>query len=125
MRPAERKKLLVSEARLSSLAPDASKIKNEREKERVRGTTWRPTCGRLIRNTCCSIRRAASGSTVWKPGRRYSHVGADPSEDPKFSPDGNRIAYGGNTTVVEPFSQDGKQLTSDTDDNILNTKSTG
>jgi dipeptidyl-peptidase-4 len=46
----------------------------------------------------------------------------DPSEDPKFSPDGSRIAYvRKHNLYVEPISgQEGKQLTNDTDENMLN-----
>jgi len=117
------KKLLVSEARLSSLAPDASKIKNEREKERVTryhvaAYLWAPDSKHLLFD---------SQGQLWlyslENGTAVQITSApDPSEDPKFSPDGNRIAYvRKHNLYVEPISgQDGKQLTSDTDDNILN-----
>ena len=88
------KKVLVSEAKLSQLAPPASKIKDEREKERVTryhvaAYQWSPDSKHLLfdsqgqlwyfdLNTGTAVQLTAS---------------PDASEDPKFSPDGKRLSY--------------------------------
>jgi dipeptidyl-peptidase-4 len=117
------KKLLVSEARLSSLAPGASKIKDEREKERVTryhvaAYLWAPDSKHLLFD---------SQGQLWlydlDNGTAVQFTSSpDPSEDPKFAPDGNHIAYvrKHNLYVEQISGQEGKQLTNDTDENILN-----
>jgi dipeptidyl-peptidase-4 len=117
------KKVLVSEAKLASLAPDANKIKDEREKERVTryhvaAYQWAPDSKHLLFD---------SNGQLWlydlDSGTALQFTSSpDPSEDPKFSPDGKRIAFlRKHNLYVEPISgQDGKQLTDDTDENVLN-----
>ncbi len=88
------KKVLVPEAKLASLAPDATKIKDEREKERVlryhvAAYVWRPDSKYLLFD---------SNGQLWiyslENGVAVQFTSSpDPSEDPKFSPDGNHIAY--------------------------------
>jgi dipeptidyl-peptidase 4 len=117
------KKVLVSESKLAGLAPDTSKIKDEREKERVTryhvaAYLWSPDSKRLLFDSQGQLwlYNLDSGTAV-----QFTSA-SDPSGDPKFSPDGNRIAYlRKHNLYVEPISgQDGKQLTNDTDENILN-----
>jgi len=88
------KKILVSEAKLAQLAPPASRIKDEREKERVAryhvaAYSWAPDSKHLLFD---------SQGQLW-----YYDLGTgtavqltsspEASEDPKFSPDGKRLAY--------------------------------
>jgi dipeptidyl-peptidase-4 len=117
------KKELVSEAKLAGLAPDATKIKDEREKERVTryhvaAYLWSPDSKHLLFDSQGQLwfYNLDSATAV-----QFTSA-SDPSGDPKFSPDGNRIAYvRKHNLYVEPISgQDGKQLTNDTDENILN-----
>jgi len=117
------KKLLVSEAKLASLAPDANKIKDEREKERVTryhiaAYLWSPDSKHLLFD---------SQGQLWlydlESGTAVQFTSSpEASEDPKFSPDGNHIAYvRKHNLYVELISgQGGKQLTNDTDADILN-----
>lgn len=117
------KKVLVSEAKLASLAPDATKIKDEREKERVlryhvAAYVWSPDSKSLLFD---------SNGQLWiyslENGVAVQFTSSpDPSEDPKFSPDGNHIAYlRKHNLYVQPLAgQSGKQLTDDTDENLLN-----
>lgn len=117
------KRVLVTEAKLSSLAPDASKIKDEREKERrmryhVAAYLWAPDSKHLLFDSQGQLWLFAldSGTAVQVTSA------ADPSEDPKFSPDGNRVAYvRRHNLYVQPIAGlEGKALTNDNDDNILN-----
>jgi dipeptidyl-peptidase 4 len=88
------KKVLVSEAKLSQLAPPTSKIHDEREKERVTryhvaAYTWSPDSKHLLFD---------SQGQLWyyslDTGTAVQLTSSpDPSEDPKFSPDGKRLAY--------------------------------
>jgi dipeptidyl-peptidase 4 len=88
------KKVLVSEVKLSQLAPPASKIKDEREKERVTryhvaAYSWSPDSKHLLFD--------AQGQLWYYSLDTGTGVqltsSPDPSEDPKFSPDGRRLAY--------------------------------
>ena len=117
------KKVLVSESKLAGLAPDATKIKDEREKERVTryhvaAYLWSADSKHLLFDSQGQLwlYNLDSGTAV-----QFTSA-SDSSGDPKFSPDGNRIAYvRKHNLYVEPISgQDGKQLTNDTDENILN-----
>jgi dipeptidyl-peptidase-4 len=88
------KKILVSEIKLSQLAPPASKITDEREKERVTRYhvavyTWSPDSKHLLFD---------SHGQLWyyslDTGTAVQLTSSpDASEDPKFSPDGKRLAY--------------------------------
>jgi dipeptidyl-peptidase 4 len=117
------RKVLVSESKLAGLAPDTSKIKNEREKERVTryhvaAYLWAPDSKHLLFD---------SQGQLWlyslDTGTAVQFTSStDPSEDPKFAPDGNHVAYvRKHNLYVEPISgKEDKQLTNDTDENILN-----
>jgi len=88
------RKLLASETKLSQLAPPASKIKDEREKERVTryhvaAYLWSPDSQHLLFDSQGQLwyYRLDSGTAVQLTSS------PDPSQDPKFSPDGKRLAY--------------------------------
>ena len=117
------KKVLVNESKLSNLAPDATKIKNEREKERVLryhvgAYLWSPDSKRMLfdSNGQLWLYTVDNGTAV------QFTSSPDPTQDPKFSPDGNHIAYVlKHNLYVQPISEGGpRQLTKDTDENILN-----
>ena len=88
------KQVLVSEGKLSQLAPPTSHIQNEREKERVTryhvaAYTWSPDSQHLLFD---------SQGQLWyyslDTGTAVQLTSSpDASEDPKFSPDGKRLAY--------------------------------
>jgi dipeptidyl-peptidase 4 len=88
------KKILVSEIKLSQLAPPTSRIHDEREKERlaryhVAAYQWSPDSKHLLFD---------SQGQLWyytlDTGTAVQLTSSpDPSEDPKFSPDGKRLAY--------------------------------
>ena len=117
------KKVLVSEAKLASLAPDATKIKDEREKERVTryhvaAYVWSPDSKSLLFD---------SSGQLWmyslENGVAVQFTSSpEASADPKFSPDGNHVAYlRKHNLYVQPLAaQNGRQLTDDTEENILN-----
>jgi dipeptidyl-peptidase 4 len=88
------KKILVSEIKLSQLAPPASRIHDEREKERlsryhVAAYTWSPDSQHLLFDSQGQLwyYRLDTGTAVQLTSS------PDGSGDPKFSPDGNRIAF--------------------------------
>jgi dipeptidyl-peptidase-4 len=88
------KKILASETKLSQLAPPVSKIKDEREKERVTryhvaAYTWSPDSKHLLFDSQGQLWYYSldSGTAVQLTSS------PDASEDPKFSPDGKRLAY--------------------------------
>jgi dipeptidyl-peptidase 4 len=129
------KKILVSEIKLSQLAPPASKITDEREKERVTryhvaAYTWSPDSKHLLFD---------SHGQLWyyslDTGTAVQLTSSpDASEDPKFSPDGKRLAYlRKHNLYVHPVSGDegehpltreekekDKNAATDKEDNILN-----
>ena len=88
------KKVLVSEVKLAQLAPPNSAIRDEREKERVSryrvaAYMWSPDSKHLLFD---------SQGQLWyyslETGTGVQITSSsDPSEDPKFSPDGKRVAY--------------------------------
>ncbi len=125
------RKVFVSEGKLAQLAPPASHIRNEREKERVTryhvaAYNWSPDSEHLLFD---------SKGQLW-----YYDLGTgtavqltsspDPSQDPKFSPDGKRLAYvRRHNLYVRPVSgeegehaitRDERDKDKDKDDNILN-----
>src|SRR5208337_4532543 len=129
------KKILASETKLSQLAPPTSKIKDEREKERVMRShvaayTWSPDSKRLLFD---------SQGQLWyyslDTGTAVQLTSSpDPSEDPKFSPDGKRLAYvrkhnlyvhpvsgeEGEYALTRDEKQRDKDRGKDKEDNILN-----
>src|SRR6266436_6244644 len=88
------KKVLVSETKLTQLSPPLSKIKDEREKERVTryhvaAYIWSPDSKHLLFDSQGQLWYfdLATGTGV------QLTASSDPSDDPKFSPDGKRLAY--------------------------------
>src|ERR1039457_1010597 len=87
-------KLLVSESKLAQLAPPASRVHSEREKERVAryhvaAYSWSPDSQHLLFD--------AQGQ-LWyyslDTGTALQLTSSpEPSEDPKFSPDGKRLVF--------------------------------
>jgi len=88
------KKVLVSEGKLASLAPDVNKIKNEIQREKltrysVAAYLWSPDSKHLLFDSLGQLWLYSLDS-----GTAVQFTSApEPSEDPKFSPDGNRVAY--------------------------------
>ena len=117
------KKVLVSAAKLASLAPDYNKVKDEREKERltryhVAAYLWSPDSKQLIFD---------SQGQLWlfdlATGTAVQFTSApEPSGDPKFSPDGSHVSYiRQHNLYVRPISgKNEKPLTKDTGDNQFN-----
>jgi dipeptidyl-peptidase-4 len=117
------KKVLVSAAKLASLAPDYNKVKDEREKERltryhVAAYLWAPDSKRLIFD---------SQGQLWLFDLTTSTAAQftsapDPDVDPKFSPDGNRVSYvRKHNLYVQPVNgKREKQLTHDTGESLFN-----
>jgi dipeptidyl-peptidase-4 len=129
------KKVLVSEGKLSQLAPPASHIKDEREKERVTryhvaAYTWSPDSKHLLFD---------SQGQLWyyslDTGTAVQLTSSpDPSGDPKFSPDGKRLAYvrkhnlyvhpvsgeEGERALTRDEKEKGGDKDKDKEDNILN-----
>ncbi len=117
------KKVLVSAAKLASLAPDTNKVKDERERERltryhVAAYLWAPDSKHLIFD---------SQGQLWlfdpATGTAVQFTSApDPSGDPKFSPDGSHLSYvRKHNLYVRPASGgDEKPLTKDTAENLFN-----
>ena len=118
------KKVLVSAAKLASLDPDVNKVKNEREKERltryhVAAYLWAPDSKHLMFDSQGQLwlydLGNGDGGAV--------HLGtAIRAAIPKFSPDGNHVAYvRKHNLYVRPVGgKDEKQLTKDTGENLLN-----
>jgi dipeptidyl-peptidase 4 len=106
------KKILASETKLGQLAPPNSKIKDEREKERVTryhvaAYTWSPDSQHLLFDSQGQLwyYRLDTGTAVQLTSS------PDASEDPKFSPDGNRIAFvrKHNLYVHPVYGEDGER----------------
>ncbi|HMB82432.1 MAG TPA: DPP IV N-terminal domain-containing protein [Terriglobales bacterium] len=88
------KKILASETKLSQLAPPPSKIKDEREKERVTryhvaAYIWSPDSKHLLFDAKGQLWYYSLDTGTAVP----LTSSPDPSQDPKFSPDGKRLAY--------------------------------
>ena len=117
------KKVLVSEAKLATLSPSLERIQNEREKERltrysVAAYRWSPDSKRLLFD---------SRGQLWMynldNGTAFQFTSnPETSLDPKFSPDGARVAYvrHHNLYVQTVSGKKEKQLTRDKDENLLN-----
>jgi dipeptidyl-peptidase 4 len=117
------KKILVSEAKLATLSPDVNKIKNEPEKERITRYSiaayhWSPDSKHLLFDSL---------GQLWMYGLDNGTAvqltsAPEPSDDPKFSPDGANVAFVRKHNLYSrPVSgENEKQLTKDTDENLLN-----
>jgi dipeptidyl-peptidase-4 len=110
------KKVLVSEVKLAQLSPPLSKIKDEREKERVTryhvaAYIWSPDSKHLLFDSQGQLWYFDLGTGT---GVQLTSS-SDPSDDPKFSPDGKRLAYvRKHNLCVHPVSGEGElQLTRD------------
>jgi dipeptidyl-peptidase-4 len=117
------KRVLVSAAKLASLAPDATKVKDERERERltryhVAAYLWAPDSKHLIFDSQGQLWLfdLATGTAV-----QFTSA-SDPSGDPKFSPDGSHVSYvRKHNLYVRPISGSAeKPLTKDTKDDLFN-----
>ena len=115
--------VLVASDKLSTLAPPASGIKDERKKEAaerysIAGYQWAPNSKNLLFDSHGQLWLYSldSGTAVQVTSS------SEPAEDPKFSPDGNRIAYvRKHNLYVRPLSGGNERaLTRDTDENLLN-----
>ena len=118
-----KKKVLVSAEKLSALDPDVNKVKNEREKERltryhVAAYTWGPDSKHILFDSQGQLWLYDLGSQT---AVQFTSA-ADPNGDPKFSPDGSRVAYTRkhNLFVRSVNGKSEKQLTKDTGDNLFN-----
>ena len=114
--------VLVSEQKLATLAPPISNIKDEREKERlhrynVAAYLWAPDSKHLLFNSQGQLwlYSLENGTAV-----QFTSF-PDPSNDPKFSPDGRRVAYlRKHNLYVHPLEGDNeRQITKDKDENLL------
>ncbi|MBI2678247.1 MAG: DPP IV N-terminal domain-containing protein [Candidatus Koribacter versatilis] len=112
--------VLVAEEKLANLQPPPDKaVKDEREKERrarysVAGYHWAPDSKHLLFD---------SGGQLWLYSLASgTAVVVGSGDDPKFSPDGTRIAYvkQHNLFVRDLKSNKEKALTKDSDENLLN-----
>jgi len=117
------KKLLVPEVKLAALAPPLNRITDEREKERitryrVAEYLWAPDSKHLLFNAQGQLwlYTIESGTAV------AITSSPDPASDPKFSPDGARLAYVRNHNLYTRLASGKaeKQLTADKDENFLN-----
>jgi len=89
-----RKAVLVSEEKLATLAPPEEKIASEREREwrqryAVAGYQWAPDSQHLLFDARGQLwlYTLATGTAI------QFTSSSNPSTDPKFSPDGSRVAY--------------------------------
>ncbi len=117
------KRVLVSAEKLAALDPDVNKVKNEREKERrtryhVAAYLWAPDSKHLIFDSQGQLWLYDLGSET---AVQFTSA-ADPSGDPKFSPDGDHVAYvRKHNLYVRPISGNSeRQLTHDTGDSLFN-----
>lgn len=88
------KNLLVSEAKLAKLSPPISRLKDDRERERitryhVQPYQWSPDSKHLLFNSLGHLwlYTIANGTAV------LLSESPDASGDPKFSPEGHKLAY--------------------------------
>jgi dipeptidyl-peptidase-4 len=115
--------VLVSSEKLSSLAPPASSIKDERQKEAAQRYSiaayhWSPDSKHLLFDALGQLwyYSLESGTAVQVTSS------ADPVGDPKFSPGGDRVAYvRKHNLYVHDVKRGAEQpMTRDTDENLLN-----
>jgi len=113
------KKVLVSEVKLAQLSPPLSKIKDERQKERVTryhvaAYIWSPDSKHLLFDSQGQLWYfdLATGTGV------QITSSSDPSDDPKFSPDSKRLAYvRKHNLYVHPVSSDQGEIQLTRDEN--------
>jgi dipeptidyl-peptidase-4 len=129
------KGVLVSEIKLSQLDPPLSRIHDEREKERVMryhvaAYSWAPDSKHLLFDSQGQLWYYSldSGTAVQLTSS------PDPSEDPKFSPDGKRLVFmrkhnlyvhpvsgeEGERPLTRDEKEKDKDKSKDSEDNILN-----
>ena len=115
--------VLVAREKLSTLAPPISNVKDERQKEALQRYSvaayhWSPDSKKLLFDSMGQLWLYSldSGTGVQVTSSN------DPSDDPKFSPDGSRIAYvrKHNLYVREVSGGHEDALTRDDDPNLLN-----
>ncbi len=115
--------VLVASEKLAALAPPASTIKDERQKEAatryaVAAYHWSPDSKKLLfdSNGQLWLYSLDSGTAVQMTSS------ADGSTDPKFSPDGEEIAYVRKHNLVTRGVNKGQEhaLTKETDPDLLN-----
>jgi len=121
-------KVLVNDLKLASLAPDVEKIKDDRERERITRYhidpyQWAPDSKHLLFNSAGQLwlYTIEAGTAVQLTSSSAAN------SDPKFSPDGNKLAYlRKHNLYVHEISNDSEwPLTRETgdkdkDDNLLN-----
>ena len=115
--------VMVSSDKMNLLAPPAFKIKDERQREwrtryKVAPYHWSPDASQILFDAHGQLwlYTLSNGVAV-----RVSST-ADPSVDPKFSPDGKKISFvrKHNLYVQNLGETQQVQLTRDTDENVLN-----
>ena len=115
--------VLVTSGKLASLAPPVSAIKDERKKEAaqrysIAAYNWAPDSKRLLFDSRGQLWLYSldSGTAVQVTSSN------DATADPKFSPDGSRIAYvRKHNLYVRPLNEGReRELTKDGDENLLN-----
>ncbi|HKU26995.1 MAG TPA: S9 family peptidase [Candidatus Sulfotelmatobacter sp.] len=117
------KNVLVSATKLASLAPDVNRVPNERERERltryhVAAYLWAPDSKHLLFDSHGQLWLYDLGTQT---AVQFTSA-PDPSGYSQFSPDGNRVSYvrKHNLYVRTVKSNEEKQLTKDTGDDLLN-----
>jgi dipeptidyl-peptidase-4 len=115
--------VLVAAEKLTSLAPPTSAIKDERKKEAAQRYSiaayhWSPDSKKLLFDSQGQLwlYTLETGTAVQVTSS------SEPAEDPKFSPDGNRIAYIRKHNLYARQLSGGNEraLTKGGDDNLLN-----
>lgn len=117
------RKVLVNEMKLAALAPPTNNIKDERQKEwvtryHVAAYEWAPDSKHLLFDSQGQLwlYALANGTAVQLTSS------SDASQDPKFSPDGGRLAYmrAHNLYVRTLANNQERELTKDKNLNLLN-----
>ena len=115
--------MLVAREKLASLAPPSSNIKDERQKEAMQRYSvaayhWSPDSKKLLFDSLGQLwlYNLDNGTAVQVTSSN------DASVDPKFSPDGSRIAYVRKHNLYARDVNGGREdaLTHDDDSNLLN-----
>ena len=115
--------VLVASEKLATLAPSSSAINDERKKEAAQRYSiaayhWSPDSKKLLFDSQGQLWLYTLDTATAVQVTSSS----EPSEDPKFSPDGSRIAYvRKHNLYVRPLGGGNERaLTKDGDDNLLN-----